>query len=90
MSLRFHEIAELHHRILNPFTGDQLMLLGDICRLHAGMRQLDLCCGKGGMLCSWSADAGLTGTGVDISTVFLAAARQPASELQFEVCLTFV
>ena len=41
MSLRFHEIAEATHRILNPFTEDQLMLLGDICRLSAATRQLD-------------------------------------------------
>ena len=90
MSLRFHEIAEHHHRILNPFTGDQLMLLGAICRLHSGMRQLDLCCGKGEMLCRWSAHAGPTGIGVDISPVFLAAARQRASELQVEDRLSFV
>jgi hypothetical protein len=36
MSLRFHEIAEERHRILNPFTEEQLALLGDICRLRAG------------------------------------------------------
>ena len=44
MSLRFHEIAETYHRILNPFTEDQLILLGEICRLHSGMKQLDLAC----------------------------------------------
>jgi hypothetical protein len=27
MSLRFHEIAETYHRILNPFTEDQILLL---------------------------------------------------------------
>jgi hypothetical protein len=27
MSLRFHEIAERRHRILNPFTEEQLLLL---------------------------------------------------------------
>src|SRR5215469_10414694 len=33
MSLRYHEIAEAGHRILNPFTATKLDLLGDICRL---------------------------------------------------------
>lgn len=90
MSLRFHEIAERNHRILNPFTADQLMLLGDICRLRTGMRQLDLCCGKGEMLCRWSAHFGLSGIGVDVSTVFLEAARERASELHVEDRVSFV
>jgi SAM-dependent methyltransferase len=82
MSLRFHEIAENNHRILNPFTDEQLMLLGEICRLDSGVRQLDLCCGKAEMLCRWSAQYGLIGVGVDISTVFLQAARERARELE--------
>jgi SAM-dependent methyltransferase len=90
VSLRYHEIAERHHRILNPFTEDQLLLLADICRLRPDLRQLDLCCGKGEMLCRWSAQSGLTGVGVDISSVFLAAARQRAAELHVEDRLTFV
>jgi SAM-dependent methyltransferase len=90
MSLRYHEIAERHHRILNPFTEDQLLLLADICQLRPDLRQLDLCCGKGEMLCRWSARSGLTGVGVDISAVFLAAARLRAAELHVEDLLTFV
>jgi len=42
MSLRQHEIAEASHRILNPFTEEKLLLLGEVCRLRAGQRQLDL------------------------------------------------
>jgi hypothetical protein len=48
--LRFHEIAEAQHRILNPFSEEKLMLLGEICRLQPGMAQLDLCCGKAELL----------------------------------------
>jgi SAM-dependent methyltransferase len=90
MSLRFHEIAEERHRILNPFTEEQLALLGDICRLRGGMRQLDLCCGKGEMLCRWSARYALSGIGVDLSPVFLRAARQRAVELGCADRLAFV
>lgn len=90
MTLRFHEIAEQRHRILNPFTDVQLELLGEICQLHAGIRQLDLCCGKGEMLCTWSARYGLTATGVDISPVFLEAARQRALELECSQRVGFV
>ncbi len=90
MSLRFHEIAEGYHRILNPFTESQLMLLGGICRLHPGTRQLDLACGKGEMLCRWAQQYGISGVGVDISTVFLAAANKRAEELGVTGRTTFV
>ncbi|WP_345574403.1 SAM-dependent methyltransferase [Nonomuraea rosea] len=81
MSLRFHEIAESRHRILNPLTDDKLDLLGVICRIPAGARQLDLACGKGEMLSRWAADYGLRGVGVDISKVFLNDARSRAENL---------
>lgn len=90
MSLRFHEIAESYHRILNPFTEDQLMLLGEICRLHSGIKQLDLGCGKAEMLCRWAQKYNISGVGVDISTVFLEAARKRAEELNVANKLTFV
>lgn len=81
MSLRYHEIAESSHRILNPFTDDNLALLGEICALPPGARLLDLCCGKAELLCTWSARYGVSGVGVDISEVFLAAAHARAEEL---------
>src|SRR5512141_2039778 len=79
--LRQHEISEANHRILNPFDDAKLMLLGEVCRLRAGQRQLDLACGKGEMLCRWAARFGIEGLGIDISEVFLAAARERAEEL---------
>ncbi len=79
--VRQHEISEAEHRILNPFDEEKLMLLGEICRLQTGKHQLDLACGKGEMLCRWAARFGIEGLGVDISEVFLAAARKRAEEL---------
>jgi cyclopropane fatty-acyl-phospholipid synthase-like methyltransferase len=73
--VRQHEISEAENRILNPFDEGKLMLLGEVCRLQTGQRQLDLACGKGEMLCRWAARFGIEGLGVDISDVFLAAAR---------------
>jgi SAM-dependent methyltransferase len=90
MSLRYHEIAETNHRILNPLTEAKLMLLGEICHLHEATRQLDLCCGKGEMLCRWSEKYGIRGVGVDISEVFLQAARSRATELGVWENLNFV
>ena len=90
MSLKLHEIAEGSHRILNPFTEEKLALLGEICHLKPRMQQLDLACGKGEMLCQWAQRWGIRGVGVDISQVFLAAARQRAVELGVTDQVTFV
>lgn len=90
MSLRFHEIAETYHRILNPFTEDQLMLLGEICRLSPGMKQLDLACGKAEMLCRWAKKYGIIGVGLDISSVFLDSAKKRAAELEVTEKLTLI
>ena len=81
MSLRHHEIAEANHRILNPFTDEKLRLLGEVARVGPGTRILDLACGKGEMLCRWAEWFGSGGVGVDLSHVFLAAARARAAEL---------
>ncbi|MGH3325945.1 MAG: SAM-dependent methyltransferase, partial [Streptomyces sp.] len=81
MSLRHHEIAEARHRTLNPVTEEKLRLLGEVTRPEAGRRHLDLACGKGELLARWARDYGTTGVGVDISGVFLEAARERAAEL---------
>ncbi len=90
MSLRFHEIAETNHRILNPFTEQQLTLLGELCRIKPEHRQLDLCSGKGEMLARWSEAYGHSGIGVDISKVFLAAAEARAIELGVNERISYV
>ncbi len=87
--LGLHEIAEANHRILNPFTAEKLDLLGEICRLETGMLHLDLACGKGEMLCQWAARYGTRGLGVDISEVFLPAARARAEALGVTDQVTF-
>lgn len=90
MSLRFHEIAEADHRILNPLSDHKLMLLGEICGLGPGMRQLDLASGKGEMLCRWAQRFGSGGIGVDISHDFVDAARGRAHELGVSNRVEFV
>jgi len=90
MSLRFYEIAETDHQILNPFTQDKLMHLGDICHLETGMRHLDLACGKGEMLCRWADRFDTQGIGVDISQVFITAARERALELSVASQVKFI
>lgn len=81
---RHYTIRESSHRIHNPFTSDKLAILGEALHLPPGTRMLDLACGTGEMLCTWARDHQVTGTGVDISTVFIARARTRAAELGVE------
>ncbi|BCJ62824.1 SAM-dependent methyltransferase [Micromonospora endophytica] len=74
-------IREGDLRILNPFDAGKLDTLGRALKLAPGTSILDLCSGKGELLCTWARDHGVFGTGVDISTAFTAAARQRAAEL---------
>jgi SAM-dependent methyltransferase len=81
VTLRHHEIAEAGHRILDPLIEPQLRLLGEIAGVGPATRVLDLACGKGELLCRWAEWFGASGTGVDLSHVFTAAARERAAEL---------
>lgn len=90
MSLREHEIAEAGHRILNPLVEAHLRLLGEVASVGAGARVLDLACGKGEMLCRWAEWFGSGGVGVDLSQVFLDAARARAAELGVNARLEWV
>ncbi|MET3860677.1 SAM-dependent methyltransferase [Dietzia sp. 2505] len=78
---RIFTIRESSHRIHNPLTEVKLAALGEALRLAPGTRALDLASGSGEMLGTWARDHGITGTGVDISTVFTEQARARAAEL---------
>lgn len=83
-------IRESSHRILDPFTPEKLATLGAALHMTPGTRLLDLCCGKGELLCTWARDHGVTGVGVDISATFVAAARARAAELEVSARVEFV
>ena len=78
---RIFTIRESSHRIHNPLTEVKLAALGAALQLAPGTRALDLASGSGEMLSTWARDHGITGTGVDISTVFTETARARAAEL---------
>ncbi|MFI7425930.1 SAM-dependent methyltransferase [Micromonospora sp. NPDC049836] len=78
---RSFSIREGDLRILNPIDDVKLATLGRVIGLRPGASILDLCSGKGELLCTWARDHGVTGTGVDISTVNTAAARARAAQL---------
>ncbi len=87
---RIFTIRESSHRIHNPFTADKLAALGQALHLRPGASVLDLASGSGEMLCTWARDHGVTGTGVDISTVFTERARARAAELGVADRVSFV
>ncbi|MFG2583075.1 SAM-dependent methyltransferase [Streptomyces malaysiensis] len=87
---RIFTIRESSHRLHNPFTPGKLAALGQALHLAPGTRVLDLASGSGEMLCTWARDHGVTGTGVDISTVFTEKARARAVELGVADQVTFV
>ena len=78
---RAFTIRESSHRIHNPFSAEKLAILGRALNPEPGTRILDLACGTGEMLCTWARDHGITGTGVDMSTVYIGSARVRAAEL---------
>jgi SAM-dependent methyltransferase len=86
---RIFSIRERDHRIHNAFTPGKLAVLGDAIRLRPGLSLLDLACGSGEMLCTWSRDHGITGAGVDLSDLFIAKARARAAELGVAARVTF-
>ncbi len=90
MSLRHHEIAETDHRILNPLLAGDLVTLAEAADLRPGMSVLDLCSGKGEMLCQWARSCGVTGVGVDLSQVFVTAARSRALEMGVAGAVSFL
>lgn len=87
---RIFTVRESGHRIHNPLTSAKLAALGESLRLVRGARVLDLASGSGEMLCTWARDHGITGTGVDISTVFTEQAKARAAELGVEDRVEFV
>lgn len=87
--LRFHEISESTHTILNPFTEPKVDLLGEIVGMSPGVRMLDLASGKGEMLCRFGQRHGISGTGVDVYEPFVTYARDRAVELEVADRISF-
>lgn len=78
---RYYDLCAADLRMLSPITDDQLAQLGRLCGLRSGQKVLDVACGKGELLCQWARLFGVLATGVDISDVFVSAARTRAAAL---------
>ncbi|MBO0881761.1 MAG: methyltransferase domain-containing protein [Mycobacterium sp.] len=87
---RIFTIRESSHRIHNPLTSEKLATLGAALHLDPDATLLDLACGAGELLSTWARDHKIRGIGVDISTVFIAAAQARATELGVADSVTFI
>lgn len=87
---RIFTIRESSQRIHNPFTPEKLATLGQALHLAPGSRALDLGSGSGEMLCTWARDHHITGTGVDLSSMFTGQARARAAELGVDDRVEFI
>lgn len=74
---------------MNPLSHDQLLLIGEICGLGRGQRQLDLASGKGEMLCQYAQRHSITGVGIDLYPPYRAIANERAAELGVQGQLEF-
>ena len=89
-AMRYHEISESTHRIMNPFSIEKLLVLGEICGIGGSTRILDLASGKGEMLCLFADKFGANGIGVELYAPFLVAARKRAEELEVARSISFI
>lgn len=80
-AFRYHEISEVGHRILNPFTEAKIMQVGEIVGVGPDTTILDLACGKGELLCRYAERFGCSGVGVDIYPPYVEGARARAEEV---------
>ena len=86
---RHHVIREGAQRICNPFSATKLVTLGAAIGLRPGDTLLDLASDRGELLCTSARDHGITGTGVDLSTVGVELSRRRAAELGVADRVTF-
>lgn len=87
--LRFHEISEKSHWVMNPVSVEKFDLVGQICGVGPDSDVLDLACGKGALLARFAGQCGARGVGVDIHAPFLAEAQRVAEDLDLVDKLTF-
>ncbi|MCK0553359.1 class I SAM-dependent methyltransferase [Pantoea ananatis] len=87
---RIFTISESEHRIHNPFTEEKYATLGRVLCMKPGTKILDLGSGSGEMLCSRARDHGITGTGIDMSSLFTAQAKRRAEEVSVSKRVHFI
>ena len=73
---RYRAITMADHDIINPLSPEKLRRLIDYLRPADGERELDVGCGKGGLLAEFAADRRIEATGLELNPAFAALARR--------------
>lgn len=64
--LDLKNISEQYMELINPFSAEKMLLVGQYMRLAEGSRVIDFGCGFGEVLALWAGRFGITGVGIDI------------------------
>ena len=86
---KFYDITHRNHIICNPTSEEKLGHLVELLRLPAGVRVIDIACGKGEFLIRLAEAYRVNGLGIDLSPFFIAEAkkrlevRAPEAEVTF-------
>lgn len=87
---KFYDITHRNHVICNPSSGEKLGRLVELLRLPAGVRVLDIACGKGEFLIRLAEAYGVDCLGIDLSPFFIAEARKRLEAQASEAEVTFI
>lgn len=87
---KFYDITHRNHVICNPSSGEKLGRLAELLRLPAGVRVLDIACGKGEFLIRLAEAYRVDCLGIDLSPFFIAEARKRLEAQAPEAEVTFI
>jgi len=73
---KFYDITHRQHVVCNPTSEEKLMRLVELLRLPTDAQVVDIACGKGEFLIRLAEAYGARGTGIDISSFFIAEAER--------------
>jgi SAM-dependent methyltransferase len=82
--LEWHELVDRDDDVQNPTSAEKIRLAGTYLRLGPQTRVLDVACGKGGPALILAREFGCRIHGVDVSSVFVDAARRRVAEANLE------
>lgn len=87
---KFYDITHRNHVICNPSSGEKLRHLVELLRLSAGVRVLDIACGKGEFLIRLAEAYEIDCLGIDLSPFYIAEARKRLEARAPEAKVTFI
>jgi SAM-dependent methyltransferase len=84
----WHELVERDHDLQNPTSVEKIKLVGLYLRLGSQTSVLDVACGKAGPALILAREFGCRIHGVDVSAVFIEAARRRIADAGLEKLIT--